>query len=392
MIVVGLMSGTSVDGIDAAVCRIEGAPPHLQVELVSFTKVDFDPEVRSRVFQAFSRQTGTVDLICALNFELGEAFALAALKAIEEADLTTDEVHLIGSHGQTIHHLPGCPVPSTLQIGEAAVIAERTGITTLGDFRVADVAAGGQGAPLVSYADYLLFLDQEKTRAVQNIGGIANVTLLPPACSPDEVVAFDTGPGNMLIDHSARRATERKWSYDRDGQLAGCGRVDEGLLAGLMSHSYLRLPPPKTTGREEFGTEFGDHVWRLGKAQDLTNEDIVATLTAFTARSIADAYRRYLPPVEEVILGGGGSYNPTLFRMLEKDLAPARVLLHEDFGLSSDAKEALAFAVLAYETWHGRPGNLASATGASHRVVLGKISLGRNCVWCQAGWKVTADG
>ena len=377
MIVVGLMSGTSVDGIDAAVCQIEDAPPHLQVELLSFTKTDFDPELRSRIFQAFSPQSGTVNLICALNFEIGEAFARAALRAIEQADLAPDEVQLIGSHGQTIYHLPGGPVRSTLQVGEAAVIAERTGITTIADFRVADVAAGGQGAPLVSYVDYLLFRHEGKTRAVQNIGGIANVTLLPAGCSPEEVLAFDTGPGNMLIDHAVRRATGGKWDCDHDGQLALRGEVDEDLLAKLMSHSYLKLSPPKTTGREEFGAQFGDHIWRQAKAQGLANEDVVATLTTFTARSIADAYCRFLPPVEEVILGGGGGYNPTLRRMIERELAPARVVLHEDFGLSSDAKEALAFAVLAYEAWHGRPGNLPSATGASHRVVLGKISLGQ---------------
>ncbi|GEM_PF-152309 len=377
VIVVGLMSGTSVDGIDAAVCQIEGAPPHLQVELLSFTRTDFDPTLRSRIFRAFSPQTGTVDLICALNFEIGEAFARAALRAVERAGLAPEEVHLIGSHGQTIYHLPGGPVPSTLQIGEAAVIAERTGVTTVADFRVADVAAGGQGAPLVSYVDYLLFRHEGKTRAVQNIGGIANVTLLPARCSPEEVLAFDTGPGNMLIDHAAQRATDGEWNCDHNGQLAARGKVDEKLLAELMSHPYLKRPPPKTTGREVFGAQLGDQIWQQAKAQGLADEDIVATLTAFTARSIADAYHRFLPPMEEVILGGGGSHNSILRGMIEGELAPARVLLHEDFGLSADAKEALAFAVLAYEAWHGRPGNLPSATGASHRVVLGKISPGQ---------------
>jgi anhydro-N-acetylmuramic acid kinase len=376
VIVVGLMSGTSVDGIDAAVCQVEGAPPDLRADLLAFTKTDFETGLRSRIFQAFTPQTGTVDLICALNFEIGEAFAQAALNAIEEANLTRDRVHLIGSHGQTIYHLPGGPAPSTLQIGEAALIAERTGITTIADFRVADMAAGGQGAPLVSYVDYLLLAHAGKTRAVQNIGGIANVTLLPAGCSRAEVLAFDTGPGNMLIDYAVRRATDGKLEYDRDGRLASRGRVDEGLLAELMSHAFLARSPPRTTGREEFGSQFGGRVWQRAKAQRMADQDIVATLTAFTARSIAHAYRCFLPPVEEVILGGGGGYNPVLRRMIERDLAPARVLLHEDFGLSSDAKEALAFAVLAYETWHGRPGNLPSATGASHRVVLGKISRG----------------
>jgi anhydro-N-acetylmuramic acid kinase len=371
------MSGTSVDGIDAAVCQIEGAPPHLRVEMLAFTKAGFEPELRSRIFQAFCPQSGTVDLICSLNFEIGEAFAQTALRAIAQAGLTPDRVHLIGSHGQTVYHLPAGPGLSTLQIGEAAVIAERTRITTVADFRVADVAAGGQGAPLVSYVDYLLFRHEERTRAVQNIGGIANVTLLPAGCSPAEVLAFDTGPGNMLIDHAVRRATGGRWDYDRDGRLASQGEVDEALLEELMSHAYLNRSPPKTTGREQFGAQFGDRVWRQGEAKGLAGRDMVATLTAFTARSIAHAYRCYLPPVQEVILGGGGCHNPVLRRMIERDLASPWVFLHEDFGLSSDAKEALAFAVLAYETWHGRPGNLPSATGASHRVVLGKIASGR---------------
>jgi len=371
------MSGTSVDGIDAAVCRVEGAPPDLDVEMLAFTKTDYEPRLRSRIFEAFSPQRGTVDLICALNFEIGAAFAQAALRAISQAGLTPDRVHLIGSHGQTVYHLPSGPVPSTLQIGEAAIIAERTSITTVADFRVADIAAGGQGAPLVSYVDYLLFRHDSKTRAVQNIGGIANVTLLPAACSPAEVLAFDTGPGNMLIDHAVRRTTGGQWDYDHDGRLASQGSVDRALLEELMSHAYLRRQPPKTTGREQFGSQFADHVWQRTKAQGMADGDIVATLTAFTARSIAHSYRCFLPPVEEVILGGGGGHNPVLRRMVEEHLAPARVFSHEDFGLSSDSKEALAFAVLAYEAWHGRPGNLPSATGASHPVVLGKISRAR---------------
>lgn len=387
MIVVGLMSGTSVDGIDAAVCQIEGAPPHLQVELLSYKKAGFSSLLQSRIFQALSPESGRVDLICALNFEIGEAFALAALLAVRDAGVTLDRVQLIGSHGQTIHHLPGRVLPSTLQIGESAVIAERTGITTIADFRVADVAAGGQGAPLVSYVDYLLFRDAERSLAVQNIGGIANVTCLPLACSVEEVLAFDTGPGNMLIDDATRRATNGKWDYDHDGQLAANGTVDESLLAELMGHPYLRLPPPKTTGREEFGVFYGERVWQQAKARGLVSEDIIATLTAFTARSIGSAYRCFLPLVDEVILGGGGSYNLTLRRMIEKELYPARVLVHEDVGISSDAKEALAFAVLAYETWHGRPGNLPSVTGATHRKVLGKISPGQ--VWDGSG---TSDG
>jgi anhydro-N-acetylmuramic acid kinase len=380
MKVVGLMSGTSADGVDAAIVEISGAPPDLTVELLHFICVAFEPEVRQQIFALFDPATGTVDRICHMNFMLGELFATAALQAITDAGLTPADVALIGSHGQTIYHAVDAlsAVKSTLQIGEATVIARRTGITTVADFRVADVAAGGQGAPLVSYVDWLL-LRYPRTRAVQNIGGIANVTFLPAGSDPSGVLAFDTGPGNMLIDYAAGRATGGAWRCDRDGTLAAQGRVDEALLAELMAHPYLQLLPPKTTGREQFGAQFGAEVWGQATAQGARGNDIVATLTAFTVASIADAYRRFLPQFpDEVILGGGGASNPTLVGMLRERLAPARLLTHEDLGLCSDAKEAMAFAILAYEAIHGRPGNLPSCTGAASRVVLGKIVPGEN--------------
>jgi anhydro-N-acetylmuramic acid kinase len=381
MKVIGLMSGTSVDGVDAAVVEIHGAPPGLSVKLVSFTVVPFDAHQRARIFALFDPTTGTVDHICQMNFAIGEWFAAAALRAITDAGLTPDEIDLIGSHGQTIYHAMGqdSPVKSTLQIGEAAIIAERTGITTVSDFRVADVAAGGQGAPLVSYVDWLLLRHPTLTRAVQNIGGIANVTYLPPDDDPTGVLAFDTGPGNMLIDHAASKATAGAQTFDRDGLLAARGQVDETLLAELMAHPYLAQPPPKTTGREQFGVTLGTEIWARARAQGLHGEDIVATLTAFTAASIADAYRRFLPHMpDEVILGGGGADNPTLVAMLHQRLVPAHVTTHEAVGISTKAKEAIAFAVLAYETIHGRPGNLPSCTGAGARRVLGKITPGAN--------------
>jgi anhydro-N-acetylmuramic acid kinase len=381
MNVVGLMSGTSADGIDAVVVRIDGRPPALSVETLSFACLPFDAEQRARIFALFEPATGTVDRICRMNFALGEWFAAAALRAIEQAGLSPQEMDLIGSHGQTIYHAvdEGSPVKSTLQIGEAAVIAERTGITTVADFRVADVAAGGQGAPLVSYVDWLLLRHPTRVRAVQNIGGIANVTYLPAGDDPTGVMAFDTGPGNMLIDDAARRATDDRLTFDRDGELAAQGRVDQALLDELLAHPYLAQSPPKTTGRELFGASFGEQVWRRGKARSLGDEDIVATLTAFTAASIADAYRRFLPQQpDEAVLGGGGASNPALVRMLSQRLSPARVTTHEALGMSSDAKEAIAFAVLAYEAIHSRPGNLPGCTGARERVVLGKITAGKN--------------
>ncbi|MBN1641680.1 MAG: anhydro-N-acetylmuramic acid kinase [Anaerolineae bacterium] len=381
MIVIGLMSGTSADGIDAAVIEIEDAPPALSVAVRSFTFTPYQAEQRASVFGLFDPETGRVDQICHMNFALGEWFAAAALRAIEEAGLSPDQVDLIGSHGQTIYHAvdAASPVRSTLQIGEPAVIAARTGVTTVADYRVADVAAGGQGAPLVSYVDWLLLRAPGAVRAVQNIGGIANVTYLPASETPDGVLAFDTGPGNMLIDDAARRITGGAQTYDRDGALAASGRVDERLLAALMAHPYLATSPPKTTGREQFGAAYAAQVWARAEAQGLTDRDVIATLTAFTAQSIGDAYRRFLPRMpDEVVLGGGGANNPTLVRMLRCALAPSRVTRHEALGMSSDAKEAVAFAVLAYEALHGRAGNLPACTGAGAYAVLGKIVPGRN--------------
>jgi anhydro-N-acetylmuramic acid kinase len=408
MRVVGLMSGTSVDSIDAAVVDIPDDVRRLRV--LAFVSVPFAPLLRERIFRAFRPETSSVDELCRLNFDLGEAFAAAALQAIAAAGFTTSDeapsrltsrnggrdgasdVGLIGSHGQTVWHdvAPDGRVTSTLQLGEPCVIAERTGITTIADFRPRDVAAGGQGAPLVCLFDRLFFADEHKNRAVQNIGGIANVTALPAQFHVPrskfhvgnvEPIAFDTGPGNMLIDEAARLATGGAQNQDVDGRLALAGQVHAGLLRELMAHPYLAQSPPKTTGRELFGRQFAAEVWRRGQALGLANADIVATVTAFTAESIAQAYRDFIPfPIHEVILGGGGSRNPALVAMLRERLAPARVLTTEDFGLNSEAKEAVAFAVLAYQTWQNRPGNVPSCTGARRPVVLGKIVPGRSTV------------
>jgi anhydro-N-acetylmuramic acid kinase len=325
-----------------------------------------------------------IDTICQLNYELAEHFAATALNLIEHAGMKAVDVDLIGSHGQTVWHnvLPDGTVNATLQLTEAAVLAERTGITTISNFRARDIAAGGQGAPLVSYLDWLLLRHPEHWRAVQNIGGIGNVTFLPPLSDEDSApLAFDTGPGNVLIDAAVTQLTNGAQTYDHDGAMAQSGQVDTDWLESLLQHPYYRRQPPKTTGRELFGTEMALQLVEEGQRRGRTPQDIVATLTSLTAHSIADAYRRFAPaPVREVIVAGGGSNNPVLLRMLQGLVNPAPLFTHESIGLSSDFKEAMLFALLAHETWHTRPGNLPALTGARHPVVMGQITPGENYV------------
>jgi anhydro-N-acetylmuramic acid kinase len=381
MIVIGLMSGTSADGTDAAVVDLDGAPPSLRWRLLAHIQVPHPPALRQQIFAAFRPETGNAAALCRLNFALGHTFAHAALEAARTAGLAPEQIDLIGSHGQTVWHIPAGEDASTLQLGAAALIAEETGIPTVSNFRARDMAAGGQGAPLVAYVDTLLFSHPTLARAVQNIGGIANVTYLPPGDeqSAGGPFAFDTGPGNMLIDYAAARATAGAWLCDRDGALASRGRVDASLLAELLADPYLRQPPPKTTGRERFGEQYGSQVWAQGIARGLNGADIVATLTAFTAASIARAYTDFLPRLpDEVIVSGGGTRNPALLAMLRAHLGAIPLRLSDELGLPGQAKEALAFAVLAYETWHGRPGNLPAATGARKAVVLGDLTPGRS--------------
>ena len=328
---------------------------------------------------------GTVAEICELNFALGERFAKAALAAIRRAKCKPGDIAAIGSHGQTIHHLPNARTPSTLQIGEAAVIAERTGITTVADFRVRDMAAGGEGAPLVPYVDWALFTDETRPRIVQNIGGIGNLTFVPPRAELDQVMAFDTGPGNMVMDALVTELTRGRQTFDRDGRWAARGQVSEKLLTEMMTHPFLKRRPPKTTGREEFGEMFLSRMLASARRLRLRPEDVVTTATAFTAATIADAYRRFVFPklkagqrsALQIILGGGGAKNPTLRDMLAQRIGVGTLLTHEDFGIANAAKEAMAFAILAHETLLGKPSNVPSATGARRAVVLGKIVPGQ---------------
>ena len=376
MIGIGLMSGTSADSIDAACVRLEGAPPRLGWELLSFITLPMTQELRQEIFATFRPETGTVDKLCQLNFTLGEWFAKASLEAIRAAKLTPDQVDFIGSHGQTVWHIPpnsGQGVPSTLQLGNPAVIAERTGVTVVSDFRSRDMAAGGQGAPLVPFVDNLLLSHPTLSRAVQNIGGIGNVTFLP-AGGKNDAFGFDTGPGNMLLDRAAEVLTEGKLRCDMDGKMAFAGNVHENFLQKWMGEEpYFAQKPPKSTGRELFGVQRCDVY--LKELAGLSREDILATLTAFTARSTAEAYRNFLPALpDEVLLCGGGARNPAIAAMLQKELPASRIGRTEDAGLPGDSKEAVAFAVLGYETMNHRPGNLPAATGAKAPVVLGSIT------------------
>ncbi len=375
------MSGTSADGIDAVLARFTRTPKGLAAHLVQHTHTTFPAGLRQRILNTCLH--GSVAEICELNFVLGHAFARAALRVMANSGLARNQIMAIGSHGQTVHHLPNNHPPSTLQIGEPAVIAEATGLPVVADFRVRDMAAGGQGAPLVPYADWALLTDRTRPRIIQNIGGIGNLTMLPPAARLADVLAFDTGPGNMVIDAVVSAVTGGREKFDRNGRLAAQGKVSRELLLKFLQHPYLRRRPPKTTGREEFGEKFTNAFLAAARARKLGPEDAVATAAMFTAKTIAQAYHRHAFPrlralgVDlgrlEVIVGGGGAKNAALMRMLGEELPGARLLTHEDVGMPNEAKEALAFALLAFETLSGRPANVPGATGARHSAVLGKI-------------------
>lgn len=388
-LVVGLMSGTSVDGVDAALVEITGHGEKTKVNLLAFDSYPFPPELRARVFRLFNPREARVDAICQLDFLLGEVFAAAVERLLKDHGRRMEEVDLVASAGQTIWHDPQPVVEdakvdwidhpietrSTFAIGQSAVIAERTGITTVGDLRVRDVAAGGQGAPLIAYADWVLLRDERRGRCVQNIGGISNVTYLPPAATTDDVVAFDTGPGNMVIDALTEVATRGALKYDKDGVLAASGNVIPELLDAWMDDAYFRKPPPKTTGREHFGVQFARRI--MTESHGVPIEDLIATATALTAESIARAYRDFiLPrgPIDEVVVGGGGSQNPTLMRMLAERLPGCTILRHEQFGINSKAKEAIGLAIIANDAIAGLNTNIPGATGG-RPTVLGKISV-----------------
>jgi anhydro-N-acetylmuramic acid kinase len=386
MRVLGMMSGTSADGIDVALARISGAPPSISAKLEKHHHVRFPARVREAILRVANGAATTTGEISELNFLLGEEFARAAVAACKRWRVPVAKIDLIGSHGQTIFHQGVAArdkgarrVASTLQIGEPSIIAERTGVATIGDFRPADMAAGGQGAPLVPFVDYLLYRHAKRGRVALNIGGIANVTVIPAGARAKDVFAFDTGPGNMIVDTLVERFTRGKRRYDKDARMALAGKLIPELLAKMMREPYLRKAPPKT-GREEFGLAYAENVLAWGKRHRVRVEDLVRTATVFTSLSIADAFRRFILPrahVDEMIVAGGGTRNPLMMAHLAVWLPGIELMEAERFGVTAEAKEAFAFAVLAYEAYHGRANNLPSATGARHAAVLGKLVRGR---------------
>jgi anhydro-N-acetylmuramic acid kinase len=368
------MSGTSLDGIDVAIVDIAGR----RIRPVAFHATPYPQRVRKAILGVSNTTTTTAE-IARLHVLLGELYAGAVQETCKRHRIPLRSIELIGCHGQTIYHqgepepFLGHPVAVTLQIGEAGVVAEHLGVPVVSDFRPRDVAAGGNGAPLVPYVDYLLFRHRTRGRVALNIGGIANITAIPPKAQPNEVIAFDTGPGNMVIDALVPEFTRGRQHFDRDGRIASKSRIDRALLDRLLAAPYYRQRPPKTAGREQYGVEFIAELKQTG----LPVSDLIATATALTAATIAEGIERFVKPtmqVDDLIASGGGVWNRTLMAYLQAFLPGVRISRTDDFGINADAKEAVAFAVLAYETYHHRPSNLPSATGARHPVVLGKVS------------------
>jgi anhydro-N-acetylmuramic acid kinase len=377
------MSGTSADGIDVALARISGAPPKLQARLLAHTAVNFPSAIREETLRVAEQRSVTAGELSQLNFRLGGVFADAVAAACRKFRVAPKSVALIGSHGQTIFHQGrpvkylGAATASTLQIGEASIIAARTGITTVSDFRPADIAVGGQGAPLVPYADYLLYRDAKRGRVALNLGGIANITVIPAAAKPADVFAFDTGPANMVIDALVAHFTKGRQRFDKNARFAAQGRSNPAILDELLRDPYLQLSPPKSTGREYYGRDYAARLIALGRRHQAEPNDLIRAATISTALSIVDALNRFVlskHKIAQLIVSGGGAQNPLILAQLSAALGGIEVMPSSKLGVPEDAKEAYAFALLAYETFHQRASNIPSATGAHRPAILGKIS------------------
>ena len=380
MYVIGLMSGTSTDGIDAALVNIEG-DQDIKMELVEFISNPYSDQLKQRLKRILPPNPGKIDDLTYMHYHLGQKFGEVALCLIEKAGIDSSAVKLIASHGYTVRNLPPRePYFSSrcrLQIGEIAVIAELTGITTVGDFRPGDVAAGGEGAPLIPYFDYHMFQSDSQHRVALNIGGIANISYLPAGGNINNVKAFDVGPGNMIIDEVVNRITDGKRHYDHNGALAAEGNLHRDFLQELMKHHFIRKSPPKSAGHEDFGSDYVDKILSLAVRYNISDEDLVATVTEFTAEAISLNCTQFLGPVDEVIVSGGGAYNNTLLELIRFKMPETKISTTREYGIPITAKEAMGFALLGYQTIRRVPNNVPSATGAKHLAILGKIAWGR---------------
>ncbi len=381
-LVIGLMSGTCTDGIDAALVEIEGSYTNTKANLKEFITIPYNDDFRTHLLKIAKGDFGGSSEICKMNFLLGKLSAIACEELCKKANVSFEEIDLIGSHGHTVFHQPqeeiyfDYPIISTLQIGEASVISEHIGCPVVSDFRVRDIAAGGLGAPLVPYTEYLLYSKVGKNIALQNIGGISNITYLPSDCDINKILAFDTGVGNMVIDALVSLYSNNKMHYDKGGEIAKNANVNTKLLDILLDDEYIYKAPPKTTGREYYGEDYVKKLVNTANSEKISIEDTIATATMFTAKSIAININKFLPAMpEKLIIGGGGSMNKTLLTFIKELLPNCKVMTNEDMGLDSNAKEAVAFAVLANETIFNRYNNIPTATGARHSVVMGKITL-----------------
>lgn len=381
-LVIGFMSGTSADGVDAVLAEIHGHGTAARVKQRDFVFMPFEPEVRAEILRLAGGGAAAAADFCRMNFLLGELYCDAGRELCRHAGVRTEDIDLIGNHGQTFWHIPleekylGHKLHGTLQLGEDAMLAEAFSCPVVGDFRVRDMAAGGLGAPLVPYTEFLLYRSEAECVALQNIGGIGNISFLPAGCGLNDILAFDTGPGNMVMDAVTARMTDGTATYDAGGALAAHGHVNEKLLRRMMADPYIAQRPPKTTGRERYGADYVASICAYAKSESIPLLDVLATATRFTAECIAAAVRGFAPELPaRLIVGGGGAMNETLMRHIRQLLPACRVMTNEELGFDGNAKEALAFAILANEAIFAHANNVPSVTGARHPVVMGKISL-----------------
>jgi anhydro-N-acetylmuramic acid kinase len=382
MKVVGVMSGTSLDGMDIAIVDLQKLNGNINFELCYFTTIPYEKELKARLEKVVLPNTLSPE-ISSMNMLMGEIFADGVLLAIKEAGLQITDIDLVSTHGQTVFHDPVFKKddsyyrPNTLQIGDIGVIAERTGTTVIGDFRTRDVAAGGQGAPLVPFLDYTLFKSKDIGRVLVNIGGISNITVIPKSASAESIIAYDTGPGNMIIDAFVSWHTNGEQGYDKNGQLAAKGNVNQAWLMELLANTYYGESPPKSTGREKFGKQYAKDLWNQAERRNISEIDRIATVTALTWYSLGEALKKHIEEdsAEEIVISGGGLHNASIIKGL-KDYLPKNVSIKssKELGIESDAKEAIAFAIFGYLGFHKQPNNLPAATGASKEVIMGKIA------------------